>query len=278
MKKKSGRRGSLLSRFRKDPYFLLKYYGLTFTLSLVGVVALLAVRSSEFYSLDFRLWHILLIPAGLYLGVHSAVLLHNAAHYNIKPRWLNRFLGELAGFHQLYGFAAWSVAHLVHHMYPDDLERDPHPPDGMEFGPYFLQMRTMLRNCLEKNYFAQWEDTPRSRFWWKVKNAFGFFGMWTRMALWFLLLGPELFIAFYLPSYVATIVFFAHFNYFTHRTTDDGSSVILNLDHNLYYKLANRLFFGIYYHGNHHHRPSYINPMDVPTDDSRRKRGGQVTV
>ncbi len=250
-----------LQGFRRDPNYLLRYYATLFVLTALAILPL-SMRPPEFYVLDLKIWHLWLVPLGVLVGIASAMLIHNAAHGSIKPVWINKFIGELCGLHQLYGFRAWTIAHLIHHQYPDDPEKDPHAPNGMRFIPFLWGMQRMLRGCLKHNYEQLWGADPRNMQHWKLKNLFGFVGMWARMLLWFLLLGPNLFLCFYLTSYVANVVFFAHFNYFTHRLTETGEIEIQNLNDGIYYKIVNALFLGIYFHKNHHLRPSYADPRD----------------
>ena len=53
-----------------------------------------------------------------------------------------------------------------------------------------------------------------------------------------------------------------------------GDTEPANLSHNLYYKITDALWFGIYFHGNHHRRPLLFNPRhmparaDAPEDDT----------
>src|SRR6266487_589177 len=139
----------LLKDFHEDRYFLTKYYAINFVLYITVCTTLLRtstvargphpvlwflaliplilpdfrlITSSGilflgllglFYGSRFSLWHLGLIPLGVYLGLLSAMLMHNAAHGNIRPAWLNRLLGEICGVHQLPGFPGWHITHLL---------------------------------------------------------------------------------------------------------------------------------------------------------------------
>jgi stearoyl-CoA desaturase (delta-9 desaturase) len=194
------------------------------------------------------------------LGILSAVLMHNAAHGQLRPLWMNRLVGELCALHQLYGFAGWQIPHLFHHRYPDEPGRDPHPPGTLPFWPFLFGMRRTLRQCVGDEYFRLWKDWPGAERAWTTLKVFATCGMGLRLAFWALLLGPALFLTLFLPSYITNVLFFAHFNYFTHRPTAGGAVEILNLNHNLYYRIVNKVFFGVYFHKNHHEHPGLFNP------------------
>ena len=250
----------MLRKFNRNPWMFVQYYAASFLIFAAMDCALVAIRPASFYEFQFQSWHLALIPVGLFIGVMSAALIHNATHRSIRPAWMNRVCGEVCGVHQLYGFLGWPVAHLLHHKYPDDPERDPHPPDHLPFWKFALSMRLSLRRCLTTAYFQKWGDGPRSRRIWAAKNFFAASGMYVRLFFWFLVLGPVAFTLFFIPSLVTNILFFAHFNFYTHRPTNDGKIEILNLNEGIYYRLINRLFLGIYFHKNHHAHPSYANP------------------
>jgi stearoyl-CoA desaturase (delta-9 desaturase) len=75
------------------------------------------------------------------------------------------------------------------------------------------------------------------------------------------LLGPSLFFTFFVPSYLFHMFVFAHINYYTHETNEEGKSVVFNFDSNLYYRFVNRFGSGVYFHANHHRNPNHYNPM-----------------
>jgi stearoyl-CoA desaturase (delta-9 desaturase) len=252
----------------------MSYYRTAFFV-LLGVNALLLALWRTREASAITPWHAALVPLGLYLGVLSAVMIHNAAHMIMRPLWLNRLIGELCALHQLYGFAGWQIPHILHHQYPDEPGLDPHPPGDLTFRQFFFGMRRTLRECLGQAYFKVWKDWPGAERTWAAAKFYATYGMGLRLMFWMLLLGPTLFFTLFLPSYVANVLFFAHFNYYTHRPTADGGVAILNLDHNLYYNFINRVFFGVYYHSNHHRRASLFNPMrmEARPPELQRVRG-----
>ena len=65
----------------------------------------------------------------------------------------------------------------------------------------------------------------------------------------------------HLPAQVLGWMFVMHFNWVTHNAlAKDGNYYPVNLDSG-YYWLGNRIFFGIYMHGNHHKRANVFNPL-----------------
>jgi fatty acid desaturase len=249
----------LLRRFKRDPLFFVKYYGAAFA-ALVVVDTLASLMWRTRTVTGFAVWQLGLIPVGVVAGIFSAVMMHNAAHGQLRPVWMNRIVGELCALHQLYGFAGWQIPHLFHHQHPDERGLDPHPPGDLTFWQFFSSMRRTLRQCLGDAYFRLWKGWPGAERAWTALKLLATCGMGLRLAFWALLLGPALFLTLFVPSYVANVLFFAHFNYFTHRPSVDGAPEILNLNHNLYYRTVNRWFFGVYFHKNHHEQPALFNP------------------
>ena len=285
----------MLKRFRRDPYFLLKYYLLSFallvtalallyryplhdipspvvwlifllalimpTLSVVGISAACLVGLTLYFEAPaVSTYHLLLIPAGIYLGILSAVCMHNAAHYNFKPRWTNRVVGELAGLQQLLGFNGWAISHILHHQYADDLDKDPHPPGDLSFSGYMNRMKNSIKACMTRNYLDLWDNNQKTRRIWSLGEVFLVLNRYLRVCFLFVLMGPVWFGLLFLPSFLAQFVFYAHLNYYTHRHCETGSHEILNLTDGPYYRVMNFLFFGIYYHKNHHRNCSLFNP------------------
>ncbi|MGE3756333.1 MAG: hypothetical protein AB7H97_01180, partial [Pseudobdellovibrionaceae bacterium] len=68
---------------------------------------------------------------------------------------------------------------------------------------------------------------------------------------------------FFVPFYSVMTMIYWHFNYSSHRPTEIGFE-ILDLNHNLYYKIANFMSAGTYFHKTHHERPSIFNPSKAP--------------
>lgn len=200
------------------------------------------------------------IPLAIVWAYVSAQLMHNTAHRNIKPRWLNRLVGEFVGFHQLGGYANFTIVHLIHHMYPDDPIRDPHAPGDKDFLTYVRTTFDALIRCMNSTYQTNWGHRGRRyRITWRATAVVAVCVRYMRTLLLFLLLGPELFATFFAPFYISMTIIYWHFNYSSHRPSPTGPQ-ILDLNHGLYFKVANFLSAGTYFHKTHHEKPYLFNP------------------
>ncbi len=188
--------------------------------------------------------------------------MHNATHFNFKPRWLNGVMGELAALQQLSaGLVVFRYMHFLHHAHPDDPENDPHPPKGYSFWQFVDTARVLVGRQLEKNYLTIWGDTTKSRATWSKQGPLLFAARFCKTLFIFSLLGPRWFVVAFLPSYVSNVLLYAGFNYFTHAQQPDGSTEVKDLKGTLYFDLCNRFLFGIMYHKTHHLFPNRFNPM-----------------
>lgn len=292
-------------QFLRDPFFLLKYNVVNIlVLSLASVVLLrtwssigeslhswllllcvLPMALPNFWTISFsalslvavslyfgmftmNLADLWLVPVGALVGLQSAFLMHNAAHGNVRPGWLNRLVGELCGLHQLMGFPGWTVPHIKHHQSPDDPDKDPHPPGHMSFARYLDQMFVQMARAARNTFFEQWgERKDVGRIWAAISYA-GMLARYSRTVFLLLLLGTKVFVLGYVVSKLVNMVWYVHFNYATHRPKADGSVEILDLDHNWYYKAINAFMPGVYYHKSHHARASLFDPrkLDMPQE------------
>lgn len=214
------------------------------------------------YADQLSWWLPLGFLAALYLGHLTAAVIHNAAHRNFKPAWLNFVIGELCALQQLSaGLMVFRFIHSHHHAYPDDPEKDPHPPRGLSFWQFVDAARSLVAKRLEALYLERWGNTPEAKKRWKQQNVLLILARFTKTIFWFTLLGPKLFALLYVPSYLSNVFIFAAFNYFSHRERDDGSMEIQDLKGSAYFDLCNTLFQGVMYHRTHHEKPRVINPM-----------------
>lgn len=297
----------MFKQFKRDPFFILKYNIVTILLLALASVVLFNTWSSlgetpyswvlllcvlplavpNFWTISFSALSVVavsvyfglfvvglgdawLIPVGIIVGLQAAYLMHNAAHGNFKPNWLNRVVGELCGLQHLIGFPGWVVPHIVHHQYPDDPARDPHPPEHMSFTRFLSEMGPCMSRVARQIFFQQWrerEDTARI---WAAMAYTGMLARYLRAVFLLLLLGSKAFVLAYLISKIVNVLFYVHFNYYTHRPTEEGSIEVLNLNHNWYYKLMNATMAGVYYHKNHHAKASLFDPrrLDAPQKES----------
>ncbi|MFT5434512.1 MAG: fatty acid desaturase [Myxococcota bacterium] len=208
-------------------------------------------------------WHLVpLLALATYGQIIGSGTIHNAAHAN-WPRPFNRLIGELAGAVVMTRFASWEILHKAHHKYSDVEGRDPHHVIEGGFWRFF---RVMMLVNLELNVRAQFlerwgNDAAMVRFD-KFRTAVSAVTMVALAAGWYVLLGPVLFFAVFVPAAVMGGIHIGHFNWITHRGNHaNGDYHPVNLDHGLYW-LGNRVCFGLYYHENHHHNPNLINPRN----------------
>lgn len=231
-----------------------------------GSILLLIITLNLYWG-EISWTYLILFPAVIYIGHLSAVLIHNAVHNDFKPLWLNHVIGELCALQQLSaGFPVFKYIHSEHHGHSDDPEKDPHPPTGYTFWEFVDASRALIRNRLTAIYLKKWGDSEKSINSWKIQNGLLLCSRFVKTFFLFSLLGPKIFALLFLPSYLSNVFLFAAFNYFTHRKNESGIIEILNLDHNLYYKICNRILFGVFYHKNHHLRPKLFNPMNMKSE------------
>ena len=195
-------------------------------------------------------------------GLVISSLLHNTSHSNVPTKLLNRIVGEYCGYWVLYGFSNFSLVHILHHQHSDD-EMDPVNPKGMSFFVFLsAPMRYMIKTT--KVYlFSVHGKEKNYQMIMNVQTAIFHLNLILRLAIWYMLLGKFLFLAFYIPSFLTIVAIFAHINYVCHRDHVDGSVEIVNLNHNLYYKFANFFTMGGYFHKNHHVNMKLFNPMSL---------------
>ncbi|MBV9385027.1 MAG: fatty acid desaturase [Chroococcidiopsidaceae cyanobacterium CP_BM_ER_R8_30] len=288
----------MFKEFKTDPFFMLRYYIINFIILLpvdlflyfkspfslptlgfflFGLLLLIMpnfryIACSEiffitaalyFFQPDFSFWNLALIPLGVIVGLYSAAMIHNAAHTNIKPQWLSRLIGEICGLHQLGGFVGWVITHYLHHCFPDDLEKDPHPPHNLQFWKFADEMKNTIRGALTRSYFETWGEAEKYQRIWTRLEILLLINRFLRALLWLLIFGPISFTFFFVPSYISNVLIFYHFNYYTHRQTQEEVGEIMNLNHNIYYKLMNTLLFGTYFHKNHHLNPNLFDPRKL---------------
>lgn len=117
---------------------------------------------------------------------------------------------------------------------------------------------------LERQMHAQvveWHgDTPDVRRWERIRTVLTNITDTAGLAAWFFVLGVPLFVALFLPIQLAGWLIVSHFNWVSHGGDDPEHDYHpRNLDHGWYW-LANRLWFGLYFHANHHRWPYLFDP------------------
>lgn len=262
----------LMKRFYVDRYLHIR----SFSLQLVLVSALCAVvyslHAPAYYAWDLKPWHLALVPLGVYFGGLSAVWMHNASHGSFKNRMANDVCGLIAGVHQLWGFMGWKLIHLVHHHYSDVPDMDPHAPGNLTFWQFARVMFVKSSARISERYREHWGNTPQTHFLQRLGLAVFAAMAVANLTLCYLLLGPEAFVCFYIPSYIANHLLYVDINYTAHPKDANGNTAAANFNHTLYYKLANFFWFGIYFHANHHRKPLLFNPRYMPARAARKQR------
>nr|BDT28512.1 fatty acid desaturase [Bacteriovorax sp. HI3] len=250
------------SKFRKDKYYLIKYFSVQFIVTAIILYIQYQLTDIKALSnLPMNPWHLALLPIGLIIGVQVPVLMHNCVHRNLRPPLLNTIMGEIAGVYILLGLAAFELNHTMHHAHADT-DMDPHNPHKKNFFKFLLANNFGGTEVVLAKYLKYHGDTRTNHALFKLICFMHFLAVPMRLAFWFMLLGPSLFVLFFIPSYAFHMFVFAHINYITHETMDDGDVKIYNMDNNLYYRLVNFFGSGVYYHKNHHHNPGHYNPKN----------------
>jgi fatty acid desaturase len=221
-------------------------------LSFVGAQAVL-IYEGLFNWMNF-LW----LPASAVLALVATAMLHNAAHGNIQPKWLQRSIGEIFAVIQLVGFVEWSVLHVIHHAHPDDPNKDPHPPMGQGYWAFLMGMRKSVLKTMLNEYFLLWGQNASSMKEIKKLALISRGNQIAKIVFWWLLLGPTVFTSLFIPSIILKMMHYAWFNWATHKKAENGFDII-NLD-NSFYKIVNFFSFGLYYHKYHHLNPKLFDP------------------
>lgn len=262
---------SLMKRFYQDPYLHIRSFSLSLFSGVALCVATYSLRLHDYSAFSFSPWMLALVPFGIYIGGLSAVFMHNATHGSFKPKWMNWVAGNLAGIHQLWGFTGWKLIHLIHHHYSDNVDHDPHPPKNYTFWQFARIMFLYSSMKISERYREHFGNTPAVIRRQKIGAAILLAMAASNLAFWFLALGPAGFVLFYVPSYIANHMLYVDINYTAHPKDENGQTAAANLNHTLYYKIANFFWFGIYFHGNHHRKPLLFNPRYMQARAPREK-------
>lgn len=251
--------GKLFNSIRKNRFFLLQHYSLEFAVY-SSLLLLVSHLNLNHYHPGFLVTS-LLVVAGVIKGLLAASFLHNTSHGNVPGKLFNRIVGEYAGAWTPYGYVNFTMVHVLHHKHSDE-ELDPVSPRGMSFLVFLFAPMRKIISCTKKHLFSFHGHHNDYHSVMNMQVVVFHLNMIAKFAFWYALLGKTLFFAFYLPGMASLIAVYAHINYVCHR--DNGESVdILNLNHNLYYKVANFFTIGGYYHRNHHINMRSFNPQTL---------------
>lgn len=161
---------------------------------MIGSIILSVITVIKYQS-EVSFLMVLMIPLSVYLGHLSAVFIHNAVHYNFKPPWLNRFVGELCALHQVSaGFSVFQFIHFEHHAHWSDSSSDPHSPVGKTFWEFIDTSRGLIISRLETIYKEIWPDNSLN---WKTQNSLLVLSRFSKVFFIFTLIGPKFFVLFF---------------------------------------------------------------------------------
>lgn len=249
-------------RIQKDATYLMKNYLLDMFFTISLIILMKSVLSHSFAPSTGQMFF--LVPFAMIWGCLIASFLHNASHANVGGRLLNRMVGEFCGAWVLYGYTNFIMIHHLHHRYSDE-KHDPVHPGEMNFLVFLsAPMRYMIvatkgwlreRHGEDQNYETLMQG----------QTVIFHINLVLKIVLWHSIFGTDLFLAFYIPALLANYGILAHINYVCHRENEDGSVEIVNLNNNLYYRFANFITFGGYFHKNHHLRLNVFNPAKMDT-------------
>lgn len=249
-----------MNGFKKDPNYLLKSFGVNIFFFSSFIILLMVFKPLVIE--NFSNIYLLLIPFGLIFGLVSATAFHNASHGNIKPRYLNRFIGELTASLSLEDLRCFRVGHMLHHIHTDDPLLDPHPPQGLKFFEFIISSRKKTISCIENLYYKHHGKNAFSIKNVKLQIFLFHIAAVLKLGFWLYLFGPVTFLFFFIPSYLAYFFGFAHLNYISHQE-DHGDGTIYNHNENLFFKGMNIVTSGGYFHKNHHASPGLYNPSKL---------------
>lgn len=249
------------ARFRQRRAFYVLYDGFYLVACATLLATMLALGWGGLVT-EFHAWYWLVLPLVVQAQILCSVFIHNCSHGNF-PRAINRLVGEVCGLIVLTRYASWEIIHRRHHKYSDDPINDPHPvtPETAGYWRFFWHMIVSVESQLQAQFYELHGDTPENRVFEKRRAYTSYATNLVLIACWFVFLGPIGFWFFFAPAAIIGLLHLAHFNWSTHNAAkpEDGFHPV-NLDHG-YFWVGNRIWFGIYYHGNHHKQANLFNPM-----------------
>lgn len=252
------------TQFRRSKHFYLWYDGF-YALLCVGLIA--AMRAAHWHGLTTS-WDpklLVWLPLVCHGQILCSVWIHNCTHGNF-PRAINRLVGELCGLVVMTRYASWEILHQRHHKYSDDPTLDPHPivPEYTGYWRFTWRSIVSVEQQLQRMYFEMYGGKNNENIAYQRYRATLSFGtMVLLVGLWVTVLGAPVFVMLFLPATVVGVLHLMHFNWATHNPwskTNDFRPV--NLDNGFYW-VGNRIWHGIYFHGNHHQKSGLFNPMTM---------------
>jgi len=248
------------SQLRRNRYFYLWYDAAYFVLA-VAALAAMHLAGHKGLIAEWKWSYLLLLPIVTYVQILCSVFVHVCTHGSF-PKAINRLIGEICGTVILTRFASWEIVHQRHHRFSDDTAKDPHPV----FKSYWDFVRNTIvgvEHQLQQTYFDLHGDTPETRRYEKLRAYVSYATNLLVIFTWFTFLGPSAFVFLFVPASIIGALHLFHFNWSTHNAfSPSGDYKPVNLDHG-YYWLGNRIWFGIYFHENHHKNAKVLNPMGI---------------
>ena len=254
--------------FYGDVWYLLKY-NIWWTIALMGFCGGLWYYHGGFPAPEIAMsWEwMLLVPLGIASSMYSFGSLHNASHGNYSSRWLNKLMGEIMGFHQIWGYEGWKWLHIFHHRHTDT-PQDPHAPKkGDKFLGYCrayikasIEYLIIVRmDILTKRGYEGWKAVmAKQSFSWSIRFSMAF----RLLAIW--MVSPSFFVWFLIPSQISQILITSYINYYGHQYLgDDERSTAMDLHGALLSDTFNFLGHNSCYHGSHHSNPNVFDPKTV---------------
>jgi len=253
------------SRYKKSKYFYIWYDGVYFALAAFALSIMYATGHQGF--LQTWDWAALavILPLACYVQITSSVFVHCACHGSF-PKAINRLVGEICGTIVLTRFASWEIIHSRHHKFSDDVEKDPHNllAGYWEFAIHVIKN---VEHQLQAIHF-DWHggNTPENLAFEKRRALFSYATNIAVILAWYFFLGPILFFAAFVPAAIVGFLHLIHFNWSTHNPHSPSQNFHpVNLNHGLF-KIGNKIWHGIYYHGTHHKKSFLFNPMKGELD------------
>lgn len=251
-------------RFRHRRAFYVLYDGFYLVLCSIVLAAMLSAGWPGLVT-EFHAWYFAILPLVIHAQILCSVFIHNCSHMNF-PRPINRLVGEICGLIVLTRFASWEIIHRRHHKYSDDPQKDPHPvtPATVGYWRFFWAMIINVETQLQQQFYElHGGDTPENRRFEKRRAYTSYATNLVLIACWYVFLGPIGFFFFFVPASIIGVLHLAHFNWSTHNAAKPAEGFHpVNLDEGFFW-LGNRLWFGIYYHANHHKYASLFNPRHL---------------
>ncbi|MCE3012804.1 MAG: fatty acid desaturase [Proteobacteria bacterium] len=202
-----------------------------------------------------------LVLGGFFYGLVHSQVVHFCAHWLLRPRWLNRLLGEILSMQFFGTFLGFTIVHLEHHAHADDLSLDPHPNQAEGFFNYAIRLHGTMALNFKRLYFNLHGTTQDTERLWKTYLFLRPTRLFSRVIVLLLALGPKGFLFFLLPSMLLNHWVFGHLNYYSHIRKPDGTVDIQNLNQKTLHKVLNFFTLGAYHHADHHRSPnSFFSP------------------